>query len=348
MIKYLGSKRLLLPHIEGLFADLESGSSVLDLFSGTSRVAQALKRQGLFVTANDHNTYAHTIARCYIGADGAALENEATRLIDTLRDTAPSPGWFTQQYCEESRFFHPDNGGHIEAIRQRIETMDLDEPLRSIALVSLMEAADRVDSTTGLQMAYLKKWAPRASQPLKLRVPELIDGPGHATGLDALEGAQGFTGDAAYLDPPYNQHSYRSNYHIWETLGRWDDPEVYGVARKRMDCRTVKSDFNSKPRIGPAMEAVVQALDVRRVVVSFNNEGYLGLDQLESMLSKRGTVHRIEIPHRRYVGAQIGIHNPSGDKVGAVSHLHNKELLYLVDEDPDHGARIARSVREAS
>jgi len=341
MIKYLGSKRLLTGCISAAMADLSEGDRVLDLFSGTSRVGQAMKKMGFMVSSNDHNEYAHTIARCYIEADAHSMNAQAKTVLDSLRDTEPSPGWFTRTYCEEARFFHPDNGAKVEAIRNRIETLSLDEPLRSVVLVSLMEAADRVDSTTGVQMAYLKQWAARAHKPLELRLPELHNGPGEATCMDAEDAARSFSGRAAYLDPPYNQHSYRSNYHIWETLVRWDEPEVYGVARKRMDCKTEKSDFNSKRRITEAFIASVNALDVQRVVVSFNNEGYLNRETIESVLSNRGEVHTVEADYKRYVGAQIGIHNQSGKKVGKVSHLRNKELLYVVDTDADRGRKAA-------
>lgn len=348
MIKYIGSKRLLVDTISASLADLPRPAAILDVFSGTSRVSQALKRDGFTVTANDHNTYAHTIARCYIEADRSTWLSQAENLIGTLSEVEPTPGWFTQTYCEDSRFFHPDNGARIEGIRAHIDTLDLPEPLRSIALISLMEAADRVDSTTGVQMAYLKQWASRALKPLALRVPVLIAGQGHATQADATEAARSFSGHAAYLDPPYNQHSYRSNYHIWETLVRWDQPEVYGVACKRIDCRTDKSDFNSKRRIKQAFSDVIDAIDVGRLVVSFNNEGYLDRDVIEQILSSRGAVHTVVLDYKRYVGAQIGIHNNKGEKVGRVSHTRNKELLFVVDADPDRGAQAARAAHPAT
>jgi len=343
VIKYLGSKRLLTGSITRIFADLPPAAKVLDVFSGTSRVSQALKNANRLVTANDHNAYAHTIARCYIEADSNEWLRATEDALSHLRDAAPEAGWFTQTYCEDARFFHPENGAKIEAIRQAIDAMNATEPLRSILLVSLMEAADRVDSTTGVQMAYLKQWASRAHNPLELRVPTLIAGKGHAWNRDAVAAAGAFTGAAAYLDPPYNQHSYRSNYHIWETLIRWDEPEVYGVARKRIDCRTEKSDFNSKRRIAGAMKQVLAALDVDRVVVSFNNEGYLSREEIQTMLADRGAVHTIEVDYKRYVGATIGIHNPSGQKVGNVSHTRNKELIFVVDVDADRGATAAKA-----
>ena len=347
MIKYIGSKRTLIPHLKAAFADLAQGAPVLDLFTGTTRVAQGLKQLGLAVHANDHNRYAWMNARCYIQADGDKIEQECRAMLEALQDTPPDAGWFTDRYCHEARFFHPDNGARIEGVRKRIAEMSLSPVLEAVALVSLMEAADRVDSTTGVQMAFLKQWAPRAMKPLALRLPVLLSGPGVATCQDALDCARSFQGAAAYLDPPYNQHNYRANYHVWETLIRFDEPEVYGVVRKRADCRLEKSDFNSKRRISDALTAVIDALDVPRLVLSFSDEGFLSREQLEQMLSKRGHVATVAMEHKRYVGAQIGIYSPKGRPVGKVSHLRNQELIFIVDPDADRARQAADRIKEA-
>ena len=73
--------------------------------------------------------------------------------------------------------------------------------------------------------------------------------------LDALDAARSIPADLVYLDPPYNQHKYVGNYHIWESLVRWDQPEVYGKARKRIDCKQRRSAFNSRPRMRAALAA---------------------------------------------------------------------------------------------
>ena len=163
-------------------------------------------------------------------------------------------------------------------MREAIARLALPPELEAIALVSLMEAADRVDSTVGLQMAYLKQWAARAHNDLELRVPELRRRARAArcssTRWPARERADEY--DVAYLDPPYNQHKYMDNYHVWESLVRWDKPEVYGVACKRVDCRDYSSAFNSKARDqAGAGRASCAALRARYLIVSFNDEGYL-------------------------------------------------------------------------
>ena len=335
MIKYIGSKRALLTEIAtAIRGQLPDGGTVCDLFSGSARVGHALKGAGFRVWSNDHNAYAHTLATAYVQADRERWLERAESVLAELRTVTPEAGWFTKTFCEDARYFTPENGAVIDAMRDRIAALALEPELEAVALVSLMEAADRVDSTAGLQMAYMKSWAARALNPLELRMPDILPGvaggPCRATRRDAVELAPEVEADLVYLDPPYNQHSYLGNYHCWESLVLWDRPETYGIANKRIDVRTRKSAFNSKPGIAPALQAVIEGLKAPNLIVSFNDEGYLGRDQLVAMLSGRGEVQVIEIARPRYVGARIGIYNPAGEKVGRVGRLRNKEFLYVV------------------
>ena len=149
--------------------------------------------------------------------------------------------------------------------------------------------------------------------------------------------------DAAYIDPPYNQHSYLGNYHVWETLVRWDKPEVYGVACKRADCRDYASPFNSRPRSPQALARLVGDLRAPRLVVSFSDEGYMPRERLEELLREKGHVAVVDVDYKRYVGAQIGIFNPEGRKVGKVSHLRNREFLYVVAPSAAEAERAAEA-----
>jgi adenine-specific DNA-methyltransferase len=333
VIKYIGSKRVLVPAIVELVRGLPGVSTVLDLFSGTARVGHALKAAGYRVIANDHNAYAATLARCYVEADRADVLADAERLVAEFNALPGRPGWFTETYCVRSRFFQPTNGGRIDAIREAIAAKGLPPELEAVMLVSLMEAADRVDSTTGVQMAYLKAWAPRAGNDLALRVPDVLarapHGKGRALELEAVEAARSAAADVAYLDPPYNQHKYLGNYHIWESLVRWDQPEVYGTACKRADCRTRRSEFNSRRTFLAAFTRLLAAIDARWIVLSFNDEGFLEREAAIDLLAARGEVTVIERDHPRYVGARIGIYNPAGEKVGRVGRLRNREFLFV-------------------
>jgi len=343
LIKYIGSKRVLVPLIGDVVDALSPHGQVLDLFSGTARVGHALKQRGHAVISNDLNRYAHTLATCYVQADAEDVVSQARDWLARLSKLPGHRGYFTRTFCEDSRFFQPKNGMRVDAIRKAIAEAELTPELEAVLLVSLMEAADRVDSTTGVQMAYLKGWARRSHNDLQLRLPKVLPRgrqPSRAHCADALETARSVRADVAYLDPPYNQHKYLGNYHIWETLVRWDAPEAYGKARKRIDCRQRKSPYNSKRRIHEALAEVVDALDVKHLVVSFSDEGFVSRDEMVQMLSRRGQVWVLARPYKRYVGAQIGIHNPSGDKVGKVSHLSNKEFLFVVPADAEAARRL--------
>jgi adenine-specific DNA-methyltransferase len=304
------------------------------------------------VTAVDSARFAHVLARCYVATDPTARPGfaaEVARAVDRLNALPGEPGYVTATFCEDARFFRPENGARIDAVRDAIERDHAGSDLWPVLITSLLEAADRVDSTTGLQMAYLKQWAPRAHRPITLRVPELLSGPGRALHGDAcqLAGSPEVGGvDLAYLDPPYNQHRYDSNYHVWETIVAWDAPTHYGVACKREDLRSPdgRSPFNSRRTMPGALRRVVGSVEAEVVVLSYNNESWLGFDELHDVCAARGgTVVVLAFDSARYVGARIGIHNPDGRKVGRVSHLRNTEYM-VVSGEGNRVRAMARAV----
>jgi len=349
VIKYIGSKRRLVP----VLGELLSGSgarTAVDPFTGTTRVAQEFKRRGAVVTAADTARYSKVFARCYITTDADEVSApELRRHLDRLNGLQPKAGYFTETFCVRSRFFRPENGARVDAIRDLLEAEYRDSPLFPILLTSLIEAADRVDSTTGVQMAYVKEWAPRALKPLELRVPALLSGPGRAVLGDALELApQLGPFDLAYLDPPYNQHRYFTNYHVWETLVAWDFPDYYGVACKREDSRTRRthSAFNRRREMPGALARVIRDVRAETIVLSYNDESWVTLEDLREQMSARGHCEVLAFDSKRYVGAQIGIHNPRGEKVGSVGRLRNTEYL-LVAGEPARVERICAPFRNA-
>ncbi len=344
MIKYLGSKRTLVPAL-GEIAVAAGARTAVDLFTGTTRVAQEFKRRGLSVTAADLASYSAVLSDCYIATDADAVDLAA--LDAELRRLASLPGrrgYFTETFCERSRFFQPRNGERVDAIRDAVERdHPVGSPLRPLLLTSLMLAADRVDSTTGVQMAYLKSWAPRALGDLDLRRPELLPGAGRTESGDVLTIVDRLPAvDLVYVDPPYNQHRYFANYHIWETLVRWDAPEHYGIACKRVDTREQRNAFNSRRTMPAALADVLARVRAEVAVVSYNDESWIGPAEMTAMLHEAG--HRevavLAFDRKRYVGAQIGIHGPTGQRVGEIGRLRNVEYVFVAG-DPD---RVAAAV----
>ena len=335
MIKYLGSKRTLVPLLSQLAA-ASKAKTALDLFTGTTRVARAFKALGINTTAVDLASYSAIFAKTWIALD--AREHSAKELKDALQAlnaVEGVAGYFTQTFCLDARYFQPKNGEKVDAIRSVIETDYKGSWLYEPLLASLILAADRVDSTTGMQMAFLKAWSARSNNSLQLRDPELMKGKGTAVWGDAIALAPGLLNvDLAYLDPPYNQHRYFGNYHIWETLVRWDAPEHYGIANKRIDVRggENRSAFNSKKTMPLALGEIVRSVNADTLVLSYNNESWLDREELISICETRGHVAVIDVDFKRYVGSQIGVYDKSGKRVGVPGVRRNLEHVVIAGD----------------
>ena len=324
-----------MPVLETLFAASKATTAV-DLFTGTTRVAAAMKQLGMQVTAVDTASYSEIFSKTFIELDATGKDlSELADAVKSLNALSGTSGYFTEVFCDKARYFQPKNGQRIDAIRSAIETDYKGSWMYFPLLSSLLIAADKVDSTTGVQMAYLKTWSRRSFLDIELQVPELLAGSGRSIRGDAMEQAPNLGSfDLAYLDPPYNQHRYFGNYHIWETLVRWDQPEYYGIANKRIDTRSKenKSDFNSKLTLPAALATLISELDVKTLVLSYNNESWLSRRELTDMCSKFETVEILDFDSKRYVGSQIGGYNQSGRLVGKPGAHRNLEHIVIAGQ----------------
>lgn len=330
--------------LEKLFR-ASGAKTAVDLFTGTARVAAAMKALGMRVTAVDTASYSEVLAKTFIELDAAQVNSfELATAVARLNEQTGESGYFTRTFCEEARFFQARNGEKIDAIRNTIESDYRNSWLYYPLLASLLIATDKVDSTTGVQMAYLKTWSRRSSLELDLKVPELLAGSGVAVRGDANEAVLNLPPvDLAYLDPPYNQHRYFGNYHIWETLVRWDEPEYYGVANKRVDTKHPenKSAFNSKLTMPEALGTLVSRLKTRNLVLSYNNESWLSRRELTDICSRFERVEILDFDFKRYVGSQIGGYNKSGELVGRPGAKRNLEHIVLAGEDSTVSSMLA-------
>jgi len=138
------------------------------------------------------------------------------------------------------------------------------------------------------------------------------------------------TADLAYLDPPYSSHNYSSYYHIWDSITRWDKPEVGLKTNRRVDRITssdeydesMSSPWNSKVHALEAFEQLVKRLPTKYVLISYNDESLVPINDLITAMKKYGQLHINEIDYKRNIMSQIGN--------GVVGNTHNKEYLILI------------------
>ena len=241
--------------------------------------------------------------------------------VAELNAVPGEPGYVTETFCERSRFFQPANGARIDAVRARHRRgATRGSWLEPVLLTSLLEAADRVDSTTGVQMAYVKQWADRSFRPLELRVPELLlPGPGRAVRGDAcavVAEPRGRSTSPISTRPTTSTATRRTT-----TSGRrsWPGTRPTTTGWRASGPRSAtgeRSAFNSRRTMPDALAQVVRDVRARLLVLSYNDESWMGLDELVEMCRVRGHVEVLAFASNRYVGARIGIHNPAGERVG--------------------------------
>lgn len=347
-VKYIGSKKDLLPNI-GAIADKLGAMSAIDVFSGTTRVAQYLRQTGIRTTTSDLS-WATT---CYADTFVHNVDNSFSRMdmemwIERLNHLEPVEGWISKNYTGEleqnaprsdGRCFQLKNAMKADAARDWIESnKDLFEPWVYHSMVtSVIRALDAVDNTVGVQQAYLKEWCKRSYNDIQFKAPPLVTGPTsvHLEG-DALK-LDYKPHDIAYLDPPYSPHAYSTYYHIWDSIARWDKPETALKARRRVDRVAKHEDFDdsmSSPWNRPkaalgAFDELLGRLPVKHAIISYSDESLVARDDLIDMCKTHGHVEVHEIDYARNIMSQIGNATKNGDPEKG---QRNKELLIVVSK----------------
>lgn len=348
-VKYVGSKLKLLPYILEVIQNLEI-NTVLDGFSGSTRVSQAFAKAGYDVTSSDISYMSETFANCYL----LSKKSDAfyQKILDELNSLKGYDGWFTKNYGGDNVMtvkapFQKKNTQKLDAIRDRIDELELNDVDKSVILTSLLLALDAVDSTLGHFVSYLSTWSARSYKDLHLKLPKRFKSGGkHRVVRDDIYNVVGGnnTYDLAYFDPPYGSNNdkmppsrvrYASYYHIWTTVIRNDKPTLFGKANRREDSRdlTAGSVFEEFRRNESgdfiAIEAIrtlLQTTNARYILLSYSSGGRATKQELEEILERTGNVLKIvEIDYKKNIMASM-----SWTKEWVNHSDGHKEYLFLI------------------
>ena len=356
-VKYAGSKLKLLPYILEL-ARKTKAKTILDGFSGTTRVSQAFAKSGYKVFSNDLAVWSQVFARCYL--QNQHNERKYSNLIRCLNDTPPKDGWFTEHYGGEEnggsavqidglkRPWQIHNTRKLDGIRQKIERLSLSPIERSVALSSLMLALDRVDNTIGHFVSYLKEWSTRSYNELVLEVPKtFVTNDENIVMRNNIFEICSTDVDLAYFDPPYGSNNekmpssrvrYASYYHLWTTICLNDTPQLFGKAKRRTDTSdkisgSIFEEFRRNRKTGrfiavEALERLIQATAARWIILSYSSGGRGTAQEINHILSKYGKiVDIVKVDYRRNVMANMKwTHEWLND-----AESTNFEFLFLID-----------------
>ena len=366
LIPYIGNKRKLLGligHAVAATGLVPAQATFLDAFSGSTVVARYAKQLGFAVTANDWEPYAEALAQCFVKLNQAPTFFGSRSYEDVLHELnalPPIEGWIATHLCpaddehydtvRDRMFYLRRNGMRFDAIRERIAQWesagDLTLLERAALLGPLLYQACWLSNTSGVFKGFHNGWGGRTGTALyriqaDLELTPAIfhdnDRPNRATRLDATELALASHTHApygiAYLDPPYNQHPYGSNYHVLNTLTLWDAPPVSPTITGHGDKSAIRTDwrtqrrsaYNHAARATAEYQRLLAALNARFLCTSYSTDGSIPLrDLLEANLA-HGHMHVFLQSYKRYrVSTQRFSHKPINIEFILLTDTHRK------------------------
>ncbi len=334
-MNYIGSKQRLTSFIkETIYEVVNDDLSKLifcDIFAGTGSVGRNFKAEVKQLIANDMEYYSYTLLRNYITNSKVLKDTDA--LIEMLNTLEPQKGFIYTNYCRgggtDRQYFTDENGQRIDAIRSEIETwkkaQKIDEATYYFLLASLLESADKVANTASVYGAYLKHIKKSAAPKLLLKPAQfLVDNKTHLVyNEDANVLIKKIKGDVLYLDPPYNARQYGANYHILNTIAKYDEFEPKGKTGLR-DYN--KSNYCSKPKVKASFEALIRDAQFKYIFLSYNNEGLMQVDEVKEIMEKYGAYSLKAIDYRRFKADKTANRNHKATKTEEYLHVLIKTI----------------------
>jgi len=352
-MRFIGNKEKLLENIYQVV--LSTGiteGSFFDFFSGTSNVGRYFKEKGFSVQSSDLLFFSYVLQRAYIQNNKepqfekitslsevqkiqkALFQTPLEQVLSFLNNLDGVDCFIYENYTEEGtagkefirKFFIGENGKKIDAIRQKIEEWFTKKMITEdeyyILLACLIESVPFYANISGVYAAFLKNYDPRALKPFEIR-PIKIYPSKHEHKVynkNSVELIEEIDVDILYLDPPYNARQYAPNYHLLETIAKYDNPKIKGITGMR-DYKEQKSDFcNAKLGI-EKLEEIAKKAKYQYLLLSYNSEGIMPQGEIMRVLSKFGNVELKEIDYLRFKS------NSNGD---SAHKKYIQEQIYLL------------------
>ncbi|MBZ9730206.1 DNA adenine methylase [Salegentibacter sp. JZCK2] len=326
-MNYIGSKHKLGEFIKATVKDVvgEDLSQMVfcDLFAGTGSVARNFKTSVKSVIANDVEYYSYVLLKNYI-------ENhqnlDAGDFLAELIELKGKPGFIFEEYSENGKadrlYFSEANGKKIDAVRQQIENWNLNKNIGEnqyfFLLSSLLESADKVANTASVYSAFLKEIKLSAQKELQLKPAkfELTEHSHQVFQRDANQLIKEIEGDILYLDPPYNARQYGANYHILNTIAKYDTFVPKGKTGLRDYYR---SNYCSRREVEKSFQVLLENANFKYIFFSYNNEGFMPSEEIKKIMSRFGNYDLVTRNYQRF----------KADKTENRNHTANNTIEFL-------------------
>ncbi len=307
-----------------------------DLFAGTGIVGRNFRPHVKEIISNDVEYYSYVLNRNYIGNDFEFGYDELIKELDSLKGIE---GFIFENYSEDGKagrnYFTSDNGQKIDAIRIHIENLKKSEEISEdqyfFLLASLLESADKVANTASVYGAYLKQIKKSAAKPLIMQAAilekdlfsnHLSDQKNRIFQKDANQLIKEIKGDILYLDPPYNARQYGANYHLLNTIAKYDTFVPKGKTGLR---EYYKSDWCKTGEVLKSFEELIENAQFKYVFLSYNNEGLLSQQDVQMVMERFGKYSLETKKYQRFKADKTENRNHKASKTFEYLHILEKK-----------------------
>lgn len=327
-MRFIGKKTQMLESIEQVINEnISDATSLLDIFAGTGTVGEYFKKK-YRIMSNDILYFSTVLQKAVIKSNEVpSFEKLDKHLEMSVYDYFSNIVEYTNNKYKNSDLFilnnyspkgnrmylTEDNALVIDLWRLELELWKekqlVDDSEYYYLLACIIETIPYFSNISGTYGAYLKKWDPRALKPINLVRIEVL-GNGYDNEVyneDGEELVKKLTGDILYLDPPYNARQYLPNYHLLETIAKYDYPNIKGVTGIR-EYEIEKSRFCRVNEVAIAFEEIINNAKFKHIILSYNTDGLMSEDTIISIMEKYSVNNKCKvyrIPYKRFKSRKL-------------------------------------------
>ncbi len=299
-MRYLGNKASILTEISKLLSDkglLQKGYTFFDAFCGSGSVAEHFKTY-YDIIINDNLNWSVIYTKGRLCAPSCTFKNLGFDPFEFLNSTdSIYHGFIYKNYAPtetQRMYFTPENAGRIDFFRKQIEDWKTSGKLSDneycYLMACLIESVSDVSNTAGVYGAFLKKWDSRA---LKKIIFNKVDFKNeHCNSVTALNTKiesiiENVKCDILYLDPPYTQNQYGTQYHLLETLVLDDSPSISKITGSR-NTAPMRSDWSKEYKVNILFDQILAKTQAKYIILSYNNDGLMSKEFIEASMKRYG------------------------------------------------------------